>query len=143
MAYIEVVHEPIKHPIPTAPPETTFQILFSLKGRIRRKTYWIYGFTFLFLLGIPMLILYGYVMSGELDQSEFAKPLVLLGFLLLLVSIWICFFALPIKRLHDTNHTGFWCIVDFICPIPIVHLHLMFKDGTLGQNDYGLDPKQR
>lgn len=40
-----------------------------------------------------------------------------------------------VKRIHDTNKTG-WFIL-----IPLYNLILLFSKGTIGSNEYGIDPK--
>ncbi len=54
------------------------------------------------------------------------------------------FYAVTVRRLHDTNHSGWWY---FIAIIPIIgHLILLLfiaSDGTTGPNRFGEDPKGR
>ena len=50
-------------------------------------------------------------------------------------------FMLVIRRLHDLNRPGWWCIA---CIIPLVNLvfaiYVLFFKGTDGPNQYGPDP---
>ena len=49
-----------------------------------------------------------------------------------------------VKRLHDTNKSG-WLILLGLIPIVNIGLalYMLFADGTVGHNRYGLDPKNR
>jgi uncharacterized membrane protein YhaH (DUF805 family) len=49
-----------------------------------------------------------------------------------------------IKRLHDTNLSGWYSVISLIPFINILFvLFLFFVDGTKGQNKYGSDPRGR
>ena len=51
-------------------------------------------------------------------------------------------FAVCVRRLHDTNRSGWWiliCLVPFIGGIWL--LVLMLLDSTPGANQYGENPK--
>jgi uncharacterized membrane protein YhaH (DUF805 family) len=50
--------------------------------------------------------------------------------------------AVTIRRLHDTDRSGWWLLILFIPLIGAIWLLvLMVFDGTPGQNQYGPDPK--
>lgn len=40
-----------------------------------------------------------------------------------------------VKRIHDVNKSGWFLLV------PLYNIILLFKKGTIGNNDYGIDPK--
>ena len=50
--------------------------------------------------------------------------------------------AVFVRRLHDTNHSGWWLLLALI-PIlgPIVLLVFLIKDSDAGTNQYGPNPK--
>lgn len=43
--------------------------------------------------------------------------------------------ALSFRRMHDTNHSAWWLLV------PFVNFILTVREGTIGENKYGSDPK--
>ncbi len=51
--------------------------------------------------------------------------------------------ALSVRRLHDTNRSGWWILLVLIPIIGfLVLLYFCVKNGTSGQNDFGYDPKE-
>ena len=104
-------------------------------GRARRKEYWFfYLFYFIFIIAL------GFIdsMTGSYSAN------VGLG---LLSGIFVVAMILPgvavcVRRLHDTDRSGWWILIGFV---PIIGgiwlLVLMVLDGTSGQNQYGSDPK--
>lgn len=59
------------------------------------------------------------------------------------LAVFIPSLAVTVRRLHDTNHSG-W--MYFVSLIPLIGgiwlLILLCTDGTHGQNQYGPDPKE-
>ncbi|WP_437182102.1 DUF805 domain-containing protein [Pseudomonas xanthosomatis] len=96
----------------------------TFQGRARRKEYW------LFALVINLIaFLIGFV-EGLLGLA----PIVSLLFSL---AIMIPAIAVAVRRLHDTDHSGWWILV------PIVNIVFMFFDSTPGNNRFGPNPKGR
>lgn len=56
--------------------------------------------------------------------------------LFLLVPYW----AVIVRRLHDTDHSGWWLLLAVLVPLLIWIFGLI--DGTPGPNRYGPDPKE-
>lgn len=44
--------------------------------------------------------------------------------------------AVGIRRMHDTDHSGWWILA------PILNIILAASDGTRGYNRFGPDPKE-
>jgi uncharacterized membrane protein YhaH (DUF805 family) len=103
--------------------------LFSFKGRINRKSYWIFHL-FIFLGG---MILGLFARSPEdVDRLQ------------LMFMIWIFWPSLAVqaKRWHDRNKSAWWILINFI-PIagPIWALiENGFLPGTPGPNRFGPAP---
>ncbi|MDZ4019324.1 DUF805 domain-containing protein [Pseudomonas sichuanensis] len=92
------------------------------KGRARRKEYWLFV-----LINFLITIAFGY-----LDNVLGTNPLLSLVYALVLMIPSI---AVAVRRLHDSDHRGWWLLV------PIVGLVFLFIDGTPGNNRFGPSPK--
>ncbi len=65
----------------------------------------------------------------------------LLSYLFLLVSI-VPHFAVVVRRLHDTDRTGWWFLIGLVPLIGQVwFVILMCMNGTSGNNRFGPNPK--
>ena len=51
------------------------------------------------------------------------------------VAILIPLIAVGVRRMHDTNHSGWWLLV------PIANLIFAVRDSDSGKNRFGLSPK--
>lgn len=85
-------------------------------GRARRKEYWM--FYLIFIVGYIVL-------------SLISSTLALIFYLAHLVPT----IAAGVRRMHDTNHSGWWLL------FPIVNLIFAVTEGDRGDNKYGPDPK--
>jgi len=98
-------------------------------GRARRKEYW-YFVLFNTIINI--------VLSG-IDSVTTGIGL-LAG--LYTLAVLIPSIAVSIRRLHDTDRSGWWILIALIPIIGwIVLLIFMVQDGKPGENQYGLNPK--
>lgn len=119
---------PSYHPPPVNLPIENF---WSAKGRLRRSTYFGRVLFLSFLSGIA---------SFMMEASDAVAGL---GALTLLF-LWILIAIQAVKRLHDINLSGWYYIVYLIPFVNIIFgLYVLFKDGTIGPNEYGADPKGR
>lgn len=51
--------------------------------------------------------------------------------------------AVTVRRLHDTEHSGWWLLIGLVPLIGgIVLLVFMVQDSKPGQNPYGANPKE-
>jgi len=101
-----------------------FKNLFTFNGRASRSAYWWFAL-FLFIIAIVLDIV------GAAAGTKAIQYLVDL-------VIFVLSLALQVRRLHDTNRSGFWW---FIAIIPIVGsiVLLVFNclPGTPGPNKFG------
>jgi uncharacterized membrane protein YhaH (DUF805 family) len=106
-------------------------------GRARRAEYW-WFVLFSILVGIVASILdmalgmdfEGSVMSGGLFN-------LIANLALLLPSL-----AVAVRRLHDTDRSGWWILIVLIPLIGAIVLLVFFvQDGTPGPNRFGPSPK--
>ncbi|WP_229809775.1 DUF805 domain-containing protein [Formosimonas limnophila] len=104
----------------------------QFSGRARRKEFW--GFQLVgFVISILLAIIDGILgtMSGGIGMLQGIFALALL-----IPSV-----ALIIRRLHDTDRSGWWAL---LCVVPLANIALvvlMFLEGTKGTNRFGSDPK--
>ena len=112
------------------------------EGRARRKEYWYFALINV-LIFIPLLII-GLIMAVATSSSEqniyfglMYIPVLLYGIFIFLPSL-----AVTVRRLHDTNRSGWWYLINFVPWVGgIILLVLTVLDGTRGPNQYGPDPK--
>jgi len=106
----------------------------QFEGRSRRKEYWY--FTLLNLIVVMVLLFFDYSMGTVSLDWGFGM---LSG--LYLLGIMIPSTAVIIRRLHDTDLTGWWFFL-FVIPYigGIAMIVMMSKVGTSGKNRYGEDP---
>jgi uncharacterized membrane protein YhaH (DUF805 family) len=98
-------------------------------GRARRKEYW------MFVLINVIISFVLYFIEGLAGGPGVVGGLY--GLALLIPSI-----AVGVRRLHDTNRTGWWLLIGLIPVIGAVILIVFtVQDGEQGANQYGPDPK--
>ncbi len=100
----------------------------TFTGRARRQAYWMF---FLFTVIISIVL-------GLVDR---AIGMNLLGMIYGLATL-IPGIAVGVRRLHDTDRSGWWILVGLIPFIGwLILLYFMVQDGTPGDNQYGSNPK--
>ena len=101
----------------------------EFSGRARRQEYWMF-FLFNILAGIALCIVD--VILGTCG---------VLG-LLYDLAVLIPGFAVFVRRLHDTDHSGWWWLIGFIPLVGfIVLLVFLCSDSKPGENRFGANPK--
>jgi len=103
-------------------------------GRSQRKEYWMFALFHVIIVVLPLL-------GGDIVYSgDVALALTGIYFLATLIPVT----AVVVRRLHDTDRSGWWCFIQLV-PIlgPIVLLVFLATDGTKGDNRFGPDPKAR
>ncbi len=101
----------------------------DFNGRARRQEYWMFVL-FYILIYVALFVIESIVGSFGILVLVFS-----LG--LLVPSI-----AVTIRRLHDTERSGWWILIAFVPVVGgIVLLVFMCLDGTGGPNRFGPDPK--
>lgn len=96
-------------------------------GRARRKEYWMF-FLFNILIAFALGIVEGILgIASESDQSVLAT--------IYQLAILIPSISVGVRRMHDTDHSGWWLLV------PIVNFVFAVIEGTRGDNRFGPDPK--
>ena len=106
-----------------------FQVLKSyaaFSGRARRKEYWMF-----LLVNIVIFFVLGFV------EGMIGMPGAGTGMLVLLYQLFIIIpsIAVGVRRMHDTDHSGWWLL------FPLVNLLFALTEGQPNSNRFGPDPK--
>ena len=140
----------------------TFNQTFTIKGRSSRSQYW-YFILACTLIEIPVFMS-GFMMDILVPTLPAKGLISLLLILLTFLALFIPSITLAIRRLHDTNHSGFWLLIPYgiillgiivskaaqnpVASVPfsllsfVFSLYLMYlycKKGDAGPNRFG-DP---
>lgn len=108
----------------------------GFSGRSRRKEYWMF---FLFnLIALIIAMVLDNILGLASATTGYGPIYGLYALATLLPSI-----AVGIRRLHDTDRSGWWLLLCFIPLIgAIVLIVWMATDGTTGDNRFGSNPKE-
>ena len=102
-------------------------------GRAQRMEYWMFGL-FYFIFAIVLVVIEIILGIG----GEGGGLLSGLYFLAMLIPTFAVFF----RRLHDTDHSGWWFLMGLVPVIGVIILLIfMVQDSDAGQNQYGPNPK--
>jgi uncharacterized membrane protein YhaH (DUF805 family) len=137
------------------------QLLFSFRGRLNRKPYWM---TVIATMAIIVLLLLLALSMIREYRFEFAAFTVVILLILYIPLVWIGL-AIGAKRLHDRDKSAWWLLVFYLLPgilstagnemgdVGFILLHIIsfaisvwaFVElgclrGTPGPNRYGPDP---
>ena len=108
----------------------------TFSGRARRKEYWMF-FLISALISIVLTlldILLG-TYSVEYEAGLFSG---LYSLLILIPSI-----AVVVRRLHDTDRSGWWILISLIPLIGVIVLFVFIcLDSQPGTNRFGVNPKE-
>lgn len=98
-------------------------------GRARRQEYWMF-FLFNMIISFALSFIEGIVNGPGVLGVLYALAVLVPGL------------AVTVRRLHDTNRSGWWVLISLV-PIVGVIVLIVFaaQDGQAGENQYGADPK--
>ena len=97
-------------------------------GRARRKEYW-------------MFVLFNVIISIVLNVLAIALHFLSVVGMLYALAVLIPGIAVGIRRLHDTNRSGWWLLLAIVPLANLALLVFMCLDGTPGDNQFGPNPK--
>lgn len=119
---------------------STFQTYFvdvlknkyaQFEGRARRAEFWYF-------------VLYNgliYMAFSIIDNLVFGGSFPILGTIYSL-AVLVPGLAIAVRRLHDTNRSGWFLLIALIPLIGAIWLIVLYTTpGTIGENQYGPDPK--
>ena len=103
----------------------------DFSGRANRKQFWLYA---LWLIVVYMVIGVVAAVLGEKAGNAF---ITLVGLALLVPNL-----AMIVRRLHDTDSSGWWVLLSFL---PFIGGLILFVfevlPGTPGENRFGSQPQ--
>jgi uncharacterized membrane protein YhaH (DUF805 family) len=98
-------------------------------GRARRKEYWYF-----------VLIHHTIIMILDSIGKDLNPVAILVGIYGL--AVMIPYLAVAVRRLHDTDHSGWWLFIALIPFIGfIILLIFLVRDSDPNTNQYGANPK--
>ena len=101
----------------------------GFSGRAGRREYWMF-FLIYVLIYIALAVLAGILPSAL--ATIFSTLIVVFGLGLIIPSI-----AVGVRRLHDTDHSGWWMLISLIPLAGLYLLYLLMIEGTPGANRFG------
>jgi uncharacterized membrane protein YhaH (DUF805 family) len=120
--------------------------LFSFKGRVRRRDFWVFFIATWILTSITFWSFTGFHRPNEgFNLLIWHSPSIghgLLGTVLSLGVLWANL-AVLCKRWHDRAKSGWWTLIGLV---PVIGglwilIECGFLEGTDGDNKYGPSPK--
>jgi uncharacterized membrane protein YhaH (DUF805 family) len=136
------------------------QLLFSFRGRLNRKPYWMTAIAITVVVAVVLLIFWA--LSGEHELAAFIAVWVLFA-ILYIPLVWVGL-AISAKRLHDRDKSAWWLLLFYAVPSILslaadrmegggfilylvsfaitiwAFVELACLRGTIGPNRYGPDP---
>ncbi len=112
-------------------PMPPWRIFLDPRGRIGRRTYWLYGVAALLGLAAMLQMLLGIARVRVESSEQFVN----------LLLLWPAV-AVSAKRWHDRNQSGWWVLVLMIPVVGWLWTLVAngFLRGTEGPNRFGEDP---
>lgn len=98
----------------------------NFSGRARRKEYWY------FLLMQIILIIIAMVLDTIIFDSDIG-----LFYLVVALGLFLPGVAVTIRRLHDTNHSGWWFLISLVPLIGIVLIVFLVRETKFETNRWG------
>ena len=108
---------------------TCIKKYFVFKGRASKSEFW--WFQLIWVVSYVVMII----------SNNEAIAFICLG---IIIFIAIPLISVGVRRLHDTNKSGFYYLLSLIPFIGgLILLFMMIGDGTKGKNQYGPDPLKK
>lgn len=110
----------------------------NFNGRARREEYWMFVL-FSMLIYVAM---FGVLLGSMVADIKTLGIIMVVLCCIYILGIFVPTLAVTVRRLHDTNRSGWAYLISFIPLVgPIILLVFLCSEGTLGANRYGPDPK--
>jgi uncharacterized membrane protein YhaH (DUF805 family) len=117
-----------------------WRLMFNFSGRSPRREYWLFVVQYYtVVIGMGFVVGFGSEWLNPKRDAAFAG--VMLIFVLLFLLLFVPLLAAAVRRLHDSDKSGWLVCVIFIPGIGgIIYMLLMVLPGDEHENSYGLNP---
>lgn len=104
-------------------------------GRARRSEYWYFR---LFNLIILLVFFFIFILLGSVKEM---RVVLLIIYILYVLATFIPSVAVTVRRLHDTDRSGWTFLLGFVPVASFVLLIYLTEDSKYGANNWGVNPK--
>ena len=112
---------------------------FTFQGRATRTEYWLFALQLVIVIAWEFILLLGVGSSGSAGIGTVGAIIIILSF----VFAFIANLTATVRRLHDQDKSGWFCLVQFIPMVGgLIFFVLTLWPGTPGENSYGYDPRE-
>lgn len=109
----------------------------NFEGRARRSEYWHFTLVnILIILGLYAFLIVAIV--TKIEVISILSLILMIGFSIALIAPSI---GVSVRRLHDTNKSGWWYLIGLIPFGGIVLLVFYCTEGDRNNNEFGEEPK--
>ena len=109
---------------------------FNFSGRARRKEFWYFSLVLAALISAPYIIFDYFLKPSDPESAVGISGILLFLHLITLHSV-------TIRRLHDTNKSGWWDLLNMIGPLgTLVLAYFCVEDSYFNYNKWGSVPKE-
>jgi len=102
----------------------------KFEGRATRSEYWWFVLFYWLVIIVPLIV-------AAIINSQVISGIIGLVIMVALLGLIIPSLAVSVRRLHDTDRSGFWLLIAFLPFGGIVLLVFHCLEGTPGPNKYG------
>ena len=108
----------------------------TFRGRAPRSEYW-WFWTFYVLTEFVTMIVFGFIgyLCGDVAGMMIAGYI---GAFLSSLMLFLPMLSVFVRRLHDTNHSGWWYFIAFVPLIGCIWLLVLLLTDSDEENEYGL-----
>lgn len=103
----------------------------QFNGRASRREYWTF-----YLTNVAIMLIVG-IICATLGAEKMLNVI----YTVFCIATFLPTFAITVRRLHDTDHSGWWILLSLIPLLNLVVFAFTLFDGTHGSNRFGQDPK--
>lgn len=109
------------------------QNLTEVRGRASRSSFW-WFYLSLFVIGTIAYVLM--VIAGSISNA--LGTLVAIVIFFVWIALVLATVALGIRRLHDTDRSGWWLLLGLVPCVGILLIVFLVLEGTPGPNQYNI-----
>ena len=118
--------------------ESGFRRYVDFNGRSTRPEYW-YFFLFTVIFGVVLSVFHAIALAIGHGPNSTAAATTAISYLVDL-AFFLPSLAVFVRRMHDTNRSGWWYFLAFTVVGMIPLVIWLCARGTIGENQFGDDP---